>query len=97
MLPKAKLRPQPASSTRWLFERRQTQRFAELRMLIATEQVAHFGVQSHATFNPTQAVTDHDAWFDAQVGLALKGADDPAMQWIPHDVVKGELAKHRAV
>ena len=49
-------------------------------MLIATEQVAHFGVQSHATFNPTQAVTDHDAWFGAQVGLALKGADDPAMQ-----------------
>ena len=37
MSPKAKPRPQPASSTRWLFERQPSQRFAELRVLTATE------------------------------------------------------------
>ena len=37
MSPKAKPRPQPASSTRWLFKRRQIQRFAEVRVPTATE------------------------------------------------------------
>ena len=34
---KAKPRPQPASSTRWLFKRRQTQRFTKSHRFIATE------------------------------------------------------------
>jgi len=40
MSSKAKPRPQPAGSTRWLFKRRQTQRFAELGALTATEPVS---------------------------------------------------------
>ena len=37
MSPKAKPRPQPAGSTLWLFERWQTQQFAEPHRLTATE------------------------------------------------------------
>ena len=37
--PEAKPRPRPATSVRWLFEQRRTQRFAELGIHTATERI----------------------------------------------------------
>lgn len=38
----------------------------------------------------------HDKWFREQVEQALKEADDPNTQWVPHEVVKADMAKQRA-
>ena len=38
----------------------------------------------------------HDKWFREQVGEALKEADDPQTQWVPHEVVKSDMASQRA-
>lgn len=38
----------------------------------------------------------HDRWFREQVEVALKEADDPATEWVPHDVVKQDMARQRA-
>ena len=49
MSPKAKPRPQPASSTPWHFEKQQTQRFAELGALTATEPIRPRHAETMAT------------------------------------------------
>jgi hypothetical protein len=38
----------------------------------------------------------HDRWFRGQVEEALHEADDPKTEWIPHDVVKQDMARQRA-
>lgn len=38
----------------------------------------------------------HDAWFRAEVDLAIKEADDPATQWVSHEAVMAKLGKRRA-
>lgn len=38
----------------------------------------------------------HDKWFRAEVDAAIKEADDPNNEWIPHEVVKADMAKQRA-
>lgn len=38
----------------------------------------------------------HDRWFREQVEIALKEADDPATEWVPHQVVKQDMARQRA-
>lgn len=38
----------------------------------------------------------HDRWFREQVEEALREADDPNTEWIPHDVVKQDMARQRA-
>lgn len=38
----------------------------------------------------------HDRWFREQVEEALREADDPKTEWIPHDVVKQDMARQRA-
>ena len=38
----------------------------------------------------------HDKWFRAEVEKALAEADDPNTQWVPHAVVKADMAKQRA-
>jgi len=38
----------------------------------------------------------HDRWFREQVEVALKEADDPATEWVPHEVVKQDMARQRA-
>lgn len=40
----------------------------------------------HNTFNK---------WFQEQVELALKEADDPATIWIPHAIVKTNMQRQR--
>lgn len=37
----------------------------------------------------------HDRWFRGQVEEALREADDPNTEWIPHDVVKQDMARQR--
>jgi hypothetical protein len=37
----------------------------------------------------------HDKWFREQVALGIKEADDPATQWVPHEVVKADMARQR--
>lgn len=37
----------------------------------------------------------HDKWFRAQVEQAIREADDPDTAWVPHDVVKKDMAKQR--
>ena len=51
MPPKAQPRPQPASSIRWLFKRRQTQQLAELSALTATEPSGAHPRRIAAAFN----------------------------------------------
>ncbi len=38
----------------------------------------------------------HDKWFREQVEEALREADDPNTEWVPHDVVKQDMARQRA-
>lgn len=38
----------------------------------------------------------HEAWFRAEVEQAIHEADDPATQWVPHEVVKQSMARERA-
>ena len=38
----------------------------------------------------------HDKWFREQVAQAIKEADDPATEWVPHEVVKADMARQRA-
>ncbi|WP_025090843.1 hypothetical protein [Brucella intermedia] len=37
----------------------------------------------------------HDRWFREQVEEALREADDPNTEWIPHNVVKQDMARQR--
>lgn len=38
----------------------------------------------------------HDKWFREQVADAIAEADAPDAKWIPHEVVKADMAKQRA-
>lgn len=38
----------------------------------------------------------HDKWFREQVAQAIKEADDPATEWLPHEVVKADMTMQRA-
>lgn len=49
-----------------------------------------------AALKRAHAAAAHDTWFRAQVESALQEADDPATPWIPHEVVKAEMAQQRA-
>lgn len=40
--------------------------------------------------------SDYDKWFREEVEAALREADDPANEWIPHDVAMKELQDLRA-
>lgn len=42
-----------------------------------------------------KAARDHDQWFRAEVEQALREADDPNTQWIPHDEVSKKLMSWR--
>ena len=42
------------------------------------------------------AAVEHDKWFRAQVAQGLKEADDPATEWVTHDLVKEDMAIQRA-
>lgn len=38
----------------------------------------------------------HDKWFRAQVEEAIQEANDPKTEWVPHEVVKQDMARQRA-
>lgn len=38
----------------------------------------------------------HDRWFRKQVEEAIKEANDPKTKWVPHEVVKQDIARQRA-
>lgn len=38
----------------------------------------------------------HDKWFREQVEISLAEADDPATEWVTHEVVKADMAQQRA-
>lgn len=38
----------------------------------------------------------HNEWFRGQVEDAVREADNPATGWIPHAVVKQDIARQRA-
>ncbi|CAM4132209.1 hypothetical protein [Roseateles saccharophilus] len=38
----------------------------------------------------------HDKWFREQVADAIAEADAPGAEWIPHELVKADMAKQRA-
>ncbi|MFG6429426.1 hypothetical protein [Roseateles sp. LYH14W] len=38
----------------------------------------------------------HDKWFRGQVEEAIAEADAPGAEWLPHEVVKADMAKQRA-
>lgn len=38
----------------------------------------------------------YNDWFREQVEDAMKEADSPATEWIPHEVVKQDMARQRA-
>jgi predicted transcriptional regulator len=44
----------------------------------------------------SQARRDYDKWFDEEIDAALKEADDPNTEWVPHEVVKQDMARQRA-
>ncbi len=37
----------------------------------------------------------HDDWFREQIEAAIKEADNPATEWIPHAVIKQDIAQQR--
>lgn len=50
-----------------------------------------------AALKAVHQAAEYDAWFRAQVGQALEEAGDPATRWVPHEAVKTDMAKQRAV
>lgn len=44
---------------------------------------------------PTDAQQEHDRWFHGQVVTAVKEADDPATEFIPHETVRSRWAEKR--
>lgn len=38
----------------------------------------------------------HDKWFREQVEEAIQEANDPKTEWVPHEVVKQDMARQRA-
>ena len=38
----------------------------------------------------------HDKWFRDQIEEAIKEADDPNTEWVPHEVFKQDMARQRA-
>jgi len=50
-----------------------------------------------ARMKATHEAAAYDKWFCEQVAQAQIEADDPNTQWIPHEVVKAEMADQRKV
>ncbi len=44
----------------------------------------------------THEAAAHDKWFREQVEAAVKEADDPNTEWVPHEIVKQDMARQRA-
>jgi len=44
----------------------------------------------------THEAAAHDRWFREQVEEAIKEADDPNTEWVPHEIVKQDMARQRA-
>ena len=49
-----------------------------------------------AALRRTHEAAEYDKWFRQQVEEAIREADDPNAVWIPHEVVKEEMARERA-
>ncbi len=43
-----------------------------------------------------EAAAEHDYWFRAEVQKALTEADDPQVEWVPHEEVERDWAAQRA-
>ena len=41
-------------------------------------------------------LTAHDSWVREQVADAVREADNPNTEWVPHEVVKQDMARQRA-
>lgn len=41
-------------------------------------------------------LTADDAWVREQIADAVREADDPNTEWVPHEVVKQDMARQRA-
>lgn len=44
----------------------------------------------------THEAAAYEGWFLERVEEAIREADDPNAVWIPHEVIKGEMARERA-
>ena len=44
---------------------------------------------------PVEAAQEHDRWFRSQVEAALKEADEPATEFIPHETVRSGWAEKK--
>lgn len=44
----------------------------------------------------THEAAAHDKWFREQVEAAVTEADDPNTEWVPHEIVKQDMARQRA-
>lgn len=49
-----------------------------------------------AAMKQAHEAVEHDKWFRAQIAQGLKEADDPATEWVPHEVVKQDMKIQRA-
>ena len=49
-----------------------------------------------AAMKRAHAAVEHDKWFRAQVAQGLEEADNPATEWVTHDLVKEDMAIQRA-
>ncbi|MBB3118500.1 hypothetical protein [Pseudoduganella violacea] len=47
-------------------------------------------------FLPPEDEAEYEAWFRAQVEAGIAEANDPNCEWIPHEVVKEDMARQRA-
>lgn len=60
------------------------------------EAVGHRRPDQAERLRRQREAADHDAWFRAEVEEAIREADDPNTAWIPHEVVKQDMARQRA-
>lgn len=44
----------------------------------------------------THEAAAHDKWFREQVEAAVTEADDPNTEWVPHEIVKQDMARQRS-
>lgn len=57
---------------------------------------AHARPDRAAAMRRAHEAAAHDRWFREQIEEAIKEADDPNTEWVPHEVVKQDMARQRA-
>ena len=66
-------------------------RASELRQILE-----HHAYLYYVLDKPEVSDSEYDKWFREQVEIGWQEAEDPSTSWVPHEVVKQDIARQRA-